>query len=319
MDDRSLLQGLLDSPISHAIVVTDLDGKVMFWNCGAARIFGYTSEEILGMSAETLFVPLDRKNQVAAHEMHQARDHGCAGDFRWHLRKDGTTFWGDGMVYPVRVDGEHIGYMKLVRDATNEKLRDEENARLAFSDELTGLPNRAELFRRMADMIGTAQRHDELLVFHLIDLDHFKEVNDSLGHQAGDQLLITLAQRMSAHLRSTDLLARLAGDEFALVQPTAHDVGACLVVAEKLLAELARPVPIGDQLASVSGSIGISLYPVDALDTEQLMAHADHALYKAKAAGRGRYCVYEATGAACSPGSDAAPRPLAREGGRQLD
>jgi diguanylate cyclase (GGDEF)-like protein/PAS domain S-box-containing protein len=303
VDDRSLLQGLLDSPTSHAIVVTDLEGKVTLWNEGAARIFGYASGEIVGQPAAILFVPQDRNNQVPAQEMERARAHGCASDFRWHLRKDGTTFWGDGMVYPVRVAGLHIGYMKLVRDATDEKLREDERERLAFTDALTGLPNRAELFRRLVDMIGTAQRHDELLAFHLIDLDHFKEVNDSLGHQAGDTLLIELAQRMSAHLRSTDLLVRLAGDEFALVQPTAHDVEACLVVAEKLLGELARPVAIGDQLARVSGSIGISLYPVDALDTEQLMANADSALYKAKAAGRGRYCVFEATGSECGPGA----------------
>jgi len=304
VDDRRLLQGLLDSPTSHAIVVTDLDGQVTLWNQGATRIFGYPADEIVGNSVELLCVPQDRKDKVVALEMQRAREHGCASVFRWHLRKDGTTLWSDGMLYPVRVDGEHVGYMELVRDATEEKLREKEHERLAFTDVLTGLPNRSELFRRMVDMIGTAQRHDELLVFHLIDLDHFKEVNDSLGHQAGDELLVELAQRMSAQLRSTDLLARLAGDEFALVQPTAHDVSACLVVAEKLLEELARPVALGDQLVTVSGSIGISLYPVDALNTEQLMANADSALYKAKAAGRGRYCVFEATDSACGPGPE---------------
>jgi diguanylate cyclase (GGDEF)-like protein/PAS domain S-box-containing protein len=294
LDDRELLQALLDSPSSHAIVVTDLHGHVMLWNTGAERIFGYAAEEIVGASTDQLFVPLDRKNHVPAREMRKARKEGCAGDFRWHLRKDGTTFWADGMMYPVRVQGAHVAFMKILRDATEQKLREDEYERLAFVDALTGLPNRAELYRRMADMLGTAQRHDELLVLHLIDLDGFKEVNDSLGHQAGDALLVELAHRMGAALRTTDLLARLGGDEFAVLQPTAHSLDAAVVVAEKLLHELATPVEIGDGRAQVSGSIGISVYPSDAGDMEQLMNNADVALYQAKAAGRNRYRVYDA-------------------------
>ena len=297
MNDRELMQALLDSPSSHAILVTDHKGEVMLWNHGAERIFGYTTEEIVGQNAERLFVTNDRKNHVPALEMKKARKEGCAGDFRWHLRKDGSTFWGDGMMYPVRIRGRHIGYMKILRDATEQKLREDEHQRLAFVDALTGLPNRAELYRRMVDMIGSAQRHDELLVLHLIDLDHFKEVNDSHGHPAGDALLIELAHRMRGVLRSTDLLARLGGDEFAVLQPAAHSLDASLVVAEKLLHEIARPVDVGDGEVCVSGSIGVSVYPSDASGMEQLMAHADAALYQAKAAGRNR-CLVHDSGAA---------------------
>jgi diguanylate cyclase (GGDEF)-like protein/PAS domain S-box-containing protein len=288
------MQALLDSPSSHAIVVTDLKGDVMLWNIGAVRIFGYTPDEIIGASAERLFVPNDRKNHVPAREMRKARKEGCAGNFRWHLRKDGTTFWADGMMYPVHVRGALVCFMKILRDATEQKLREEEHERLAFVDTLTGLPNRAELHRRMVDMLGSAQRHDELLVLHLIDLDHFKEVNDSLGHQAGDALLVEMAHRMGAVLRTTDLLARLGGDEFAVLQPTAHSLDAAVVVAEKLLEEIARPVAIGDSQAQVSGSIGISVYPSDATDMEQLMNNADVAMYQAKAAGRNQCRVYDA-------------------------
>lgn len=304
MDDRELMQALLDSPSSHAIVVTDLKGDVMLWNTGATRIFGYTADEIIGTNADRLFVANDRKNHVPWREMRKARKEGCAGDFRWHLRKSGETFWGDGMMYPVRIQGNHIGYMKILRDATQQKLREDEHERLAFVDALTGLPNRAELYRRMVDMLGSAQRHDELLVLHLVDLDHFKEVNDSLGHQAGDALLIEVAHRMGTVLRSTDLLARLGGDEFAVLQPTAHSLDASIVVAEKLLQELSRPVTIGENEVQVTGSIGISVYPTNARDMEQLMANADAALYRAKAAGKNRYWVYDDTdaGEALPPG-----------------
>jgi PAS domain S-box-containing protein len=184
VDDRELMQALLDSPSRHAIVVTDPKGNITLWNRGAERIFGYSREEIVGKSAEKLFVANDRKNHVPDKEMRQARREGCAEDFRWHIRKDGTTFWGDGMMYPVRIHGRDIGYMKVLRDATDQKRRHDEHQRLAFVDALTGLPNRAELYRRLVDMMGSAQRHDELLVLHLVDLDHFKDINDSFGHMA---------------------------------------------------------------------------------------------------------------------------------------
>lgn len=295
------MQALLDSPSSHAIVVTDLKGEVMLWNRGAQRIFGYAEEEIVGASAERLFAPDDRKNQIPFLEMTKARRDGCSGDFRWHVRKDGSIFWADGMMYPVHVKGAHVGYMKILRDATEQKLREDKHKRMAFVDTLTGLPNRAELYRRMTDMMGSAQRHGELLVLHLIDLDQFKEVNDSLGHQAGDALLIEVAHRMEGALRNTDLLARLGGDEFAVLQPTAHDLDAAVVVAEKLLHEIARPVLVGAAEMNVSGSIGMSVYPIDAADMEQLMANADVALYEAKAEGRNRYRIYDATSARTNP------------------
>ena len=293
--DHELTQALLDTPSSHAIVVTDLKGKVRLWNRGACRIFGFAETEIVGTSAERLFLDEDRENGIPAMEMSQARQNGCAGDFRWHLRKDGSQFWGDGMMYPVRTGGRHIGYMKIVRDATAQKLREEEHERLAFVDMLTGLPNRAELYRRMVDMLGSAQRHDELLMLHLIDLDGFKEVNDSHGHPAGDTLLIEVAHRMGDTLRNTDVLARLGGDEFAVLQPTAHAPEASLVVAEKLLHEIERPVRVNSDEVQVSASIGISIYPLDATDMDQLIAHADVALYRAKGDGKNRFHVYDTT------------------------
>ncbi|QSX78573.1 sensor domain-containing diguanylate cyclase [Agrilutibacter solisilvae] len=295
MDDRALMQALLDTPIRHGIVVTDLQGKIILWNRGAEAIFGYSAQEIIGASAEKLFVPIDRSNGIPGREMSKARTQGCAGDFRWHLRKDGTTFWGDGMMYPVRVEGADIGYMKVLRDATDLKLSQEEHRRLAFVDVLTGMPNRAELFRRLVDMMGTAQRHREMLVLLLVDLDHLKDVNDSLGHAAGDAMLRSAAQRMRDVLRSNDLLARLGGDEFAILQPGAQSLDDAVVVAEKLLEVLAQPMDIGGREVQVTGSIGISAYPLDAATTEQLLGNADVALYQAKAGGRNQYRVHEAT------------------------
>jgi diguanylate cyclase (GGDEF)-like protein/PAS domain S-box-containing protein len=294
IDDRALIQALLDSPRSHAIVVLDPHGLVRMWNLGAERIFGFTAEQMIGSGAEQLFTPEDRRDGVPMLEMLRANRDGCAGDFRWHLRRNGDRFWGDGMMYPVRSpSGEHLGYMKILRDATEEKIREDEHARLAFVDELTGLPNRAELHRRLVDMMASAQRHGELLFLHLIDLDGFKGVNDTLGHPSGDALLRELAQRMREALRDTDLLARLGGDEFAVLQPGGHCIEDGAMVAEKLLAAIAAPVDVEGRSAQVCGSIGICVYPEDANHMERLIADADAALYRAKALGGNRYVFFE--------------------------
>lgn len=292
--DRELIQALLDSPSSHAIIVTDTQGKVFLWNRGAARVFGYSAEEMAGNTADLLFTPEDRKHDVIEEEMRKALAKGCAGDFRWHLRKNGDTFWGDGMMYPFFSNaGEHLGYMKIVRDATEQKLREDRHAHLAYVDMLTGLPNRAEFHRRLADMTASAQRHDELLFLHLVDVDRFKQINDTYGHPGGDAFLREAAGRMRSIMRDTDLLARLAGDEFAFLQPGGHDIDAAAVVATRLLETFNKPFDIEGAAVTVSASIGISVYPDSATRMDQLIRKADIALYEAKKLGRNQYCFFE--------------------------
>jgi PAS domain S-box-containing protein len=149
VDDRELMQALLDSPSRHAIVVTDPKGNITLWNRGAERIFGYSREEIVGESAEKLFVANDRKNHVPDKEMRQARREGCAEDFRWHIRKDGSTFWGDGMMYPVRVHG---------RDRPEAPSRRAPAARLRRCAHWPAEPRRTLSTSRGHDRIRTAAR-----------------------------------------------------------------------------------------------------------------------------------------------------------------
>jgi diguanylate cyclase (GGDEF)-like protein/PAS domain S-box-containing protein len=292
--ERDLIQALLDSPGSHAIIVTDLNGRVILWNRGAARIFGFSAEEMVNTTAERLFTPEDRANDVIEIEMRNALSKGCAGDFRWHLRKNGTTFWGDGMMYPFfSKAGQHLGYMKILRDATEQKLREDRHEHLAYIDTLTGLPNRTEFHRRLVDMTASAQRHDELLFLHLIDVDRFKQINDTYGHPGGDAFLREAAGRMHGVMRETDLLARLGGDEFAFLQPGGHDIDAGAVVATKFLEAFHAPFDIEGTSVPVTVSIGISVYPNGSTQIEQLIRHADVALYQAKARGRNGYCFFE--------------------------
>ena len=293
MDGTELLQAILDSPTRHGIIVTDLDGKIRVWNRGAARIFQYTDDEIIGQDARMLFSADDRAHRVPDQEMATARRDGFTADFRWHVRKDGTMFWADGVIYPVRSRAAvPLGYVKILRDATKEKQSSDATSRLALEDSLTGLPNRAEFHNRFVDMAASAQRHGRPLIMLLLDLDRFKEVNDRLGHAAGDAVLQQAAHRMRAAVRETDFIARHGGDEFVILQPDAESPQEGSAVADKLVRVLSRPFLINERKVRIGASIGLSVYPQDDTDLDRLLNKADLALYRAKAGGRGGYCYY---------------------------
>lgn len=293
MDASELLQAVIDSPTEHGIVVTDAEGLIRLWNTGAARIFGYTEHEMLGRHIRHLFTPDDCNQNISEKEMSKALRTGCAGDFRWHLRADDTLFWADGMIYPLRGRaGQHLGFVKVLRDGTRQKQSEEETSRLALQDSLTGLPNRVEFRNRFTDMAALAKRHQQLLIMLLLDLDQFKPVNDQLGHVAGDLVLQQVAQRMRTAVRDTDFVARLGGDEFVVLLPDAQHVEAAGTASEKLLAAIRRPFPVGERHVQIGASIGISVYPHDGLEFDPLFRHADLALYRAKSSGRGTYRFY---------------------------
>jgi diguanylate cyclase (GGDEF)-like protein/PAS domain S-box-containing protein len=295
VDPTELLQAIVDSPTRHGIVVTDMDGIVLLWNRGAARLFQYSDEEIVGHSASILFPEDAPARDALDKEMDRARRHGCAGDFRWHLRKDGSLFWADGMLYPVRGrDGVQIGYVKILRDATEEKKNVEAASRLALEDSLTGLANRTEFHNRFVAMRASAQRHGQMLLMLLVDLDHFKEVNDRFGHAFGDALLQQAAQRMRSAVRDTDFIARLGGDEFAVLMPDASSPEVGGTMAETLIEALSRPFQVDHNELHVGASIGVSVCPQDGSELKPLFSKADLALYRAKEEGRGGYRFYTA-------------------------
>jgi diguanylate cyclase (GGDEF)-like protein/PAS domain S-box-containing protein len=276
-----------------AIFTIGTDSRVTSWNLGAELIFGYAPEEMIGQGMERLFTIDDRLAGEHLVEMATAQRWDRAADYRWHLRKDHSRFWADGVLTPIR-DGQEqpIGYLKILRDVTDRKLAQDEIRRLATIDVLTGLSNRAAFDARRSEMVALAERTGQLLLLLMIDLDQFKEVNDLLGHQAGDLLLQQTAQRIRAVSRESDFVARLGGDEFALLQlyaPSPADGG---VLAEKLLAELARPFKLGEREVKISASIGIAVCPVDANAPDSLLKKADLALYHAKNAGRNCYHYY---------------------------
>jgi diguanylate cyclase (GGDEF)-like protein len=192
-------------------------------------------------------------------------------------------------------DGRRAGAILVARDVTEQRLEEERMRSLAFRDALTGLPNRLLLADRLHQALQGAKRDGLRVALMFLDLDRFKEVNDTLGHDAGDRLLEALAARIQGCLRSGDTLARLGGDEFVVVLPNVIAVRDAVSVADKLLAVVASPFDVAGSTLRVSVSIGIAIFPDDAGDSEQLMRAADAAMYRAKQAGRNTRCVGDAS------------------------
>ena len=190
------------------------------------------------------------------------------------------------------VDEPSVGAVVVnYRDVTYRRRMVDDLAFRAFHDTLTGLPNRSLLLDRLGQAIARARREDGCLAVMFIDLDHLKQVNDSVGHPAGDELLRAVAGRLRGCVREVDTLARVGGDEFMLLIPEIAEPNDAVAVAAKALACVAEPYRVLGQSVAVTASIGIAFYPDDALEPEGLMSRADRALYRAKSTGRNRYVV----------------------------
>ncbi|SCY27084.1 PAS domain S-box-containing protein/diguanylate cyclase (GGDEF) domain-containing protein [Nitrosospira sp. Nl5] len=275
-----------------AIIVKDLNGIITNWNAGAERIFGYRASEIIGCSIYGL-IPSDRLEE-------ESRIMGLikSGKIVDHFE---TVRWGKNnkpidvsvTISPVKDGtGRIIGASKVARDITQRKESEERIQHLAYYDSLTGLPNRALLADRMKIAIGNAARYSNRLALLFVDLDRFKLINDSLGHEIGDRLLKIVAERMQSAVRRTDTVSRRGGDEFIVLLSqieAAEDAGR---VAEKLIAALSLPYSIEEHELTITASIGISLYPDSGNDASSLLRTADTSMYSAKEAGRNQYKFY---------------------------
>lgn len=192
-------------------------------------------------------------------------------------------------------DAGHLQqYVGLFTDITEHKQAEEKLRYQAYHDPLTGLPNRLMYTEHLEMALPQAQRREQMCSVMMLDLDHFKNVNDTFGHEFGDKLLILVAQRLGECIRKVDTLARMGGDEFTLLLPLVDDLKDVVRVAEKIIASFARPVPIDGKDLFITPSIGISLFPGDGKDAETLLKNADAAMYRAKEGGRNAYQLYTA-------------------------
>ena len=208
----------------------------------------------------------------------------------WNRRKGGELYLELLTVTAIRdEDGNVTHYAGLFTDITQHRLNEERIRQLAYYDALTGLPNRRLLEDRLQHAIRHAHRKQQMLAVMFVDLDHFKAVNDSHGHAAGDHLLTEIAGRLQSCLREDDTLARLGGDEFIVLLPELDSSEHAIRVTHRLIEANARPYRCGDALLRVGSSIGISLYPLEGETADALMEKADEAMYQAKAAGRNQF------------------------------
>ena len=288
---RKLSQAVEQSP--NSIVITDLDANIEYANANFVKATGYSLAEVIGKNPRILH---SRKTPKAVYQdmwAHLTTGKTWQGEFT-NRRKDGTEYIESVLISPVRMaDGEVTNYLAIKEDITEKKLAEAHILKLAHFDFLTGLPNQTLLKSRLAQYMSLAHRGNTQLAVMFLDLDHFKNVNDTLGHRIGDELLIQLANRLKILIREEDTLSRMGGDEFILVLPGTDADGAAHV-AEKVLATVAQTFHIEQYELVVTPSVGIAIYPVDGIDFDKLYQCADVAMYRAKQEGRNCFRFFTA-------------------------
>jgi diguanylate cyclase (GGDEF)-like protein/PAS domain S-box-containing protein len=270
-----------------AVIEWDGEHRVTAWNPAAEAIFGYAEDEARGRLATDLVAAPAGHAGIAAlwQELDSSKD-GTKITLET-VTRGGRAIHCEWYTTPlVDPGGRVVGYASLVQDVT-ERLNTERTIHyMAHHDALTGLPNRRLMQDRLNQAIMQARRKQRHVAVLFIDLDRFKLVNDTLGHDSGDYVLKDVARRLATCVREVDTVSREGGDEFVIVLPDLEKPESARIVAEKILRELAKPMDIGGQEVHVTPSIGISHYPNDATDVNHLLKHADTAMYQAKDAGR---------------------------------
>jgi len=291
-ESQAQMQAILDhAPVGIWLVGTD--GRYRFVNkqfCDAVGV------------PEQSFLETDNLRELMGSEMAESclhSDHACLAQEQPHVSQETLTLT-DGRLHVLEVTkaklrdprGEMTGIIGISMDITARKQAEDMIWHQANYDMLTGLPNRHMFRDRMEQGISKSHRSTLPLALLLIDLDRFKEVNDTLGHDMGDKLLVEAAQRIVGCVRESDTVARLGGDEFTVILSELENIHSIERIAQKILDKLTSPFTLGHDVAYVSASIGIALYPDDADNIESLLKHADQAMYQSKDQGRNRYSYF---------------------------
>lgn len=288
---RLVLENSLD-----AIINMNSQGLVIEWSGAAHKMFGYRREDALGKKLSDLIIPVrDREAHINGMNRVMATNQSNMTGRRVEvsaLRSDGTEISVEMSV--AKIETSHLVFFSaFIRDITDRKASESQIQKLAHFDPLTDLPNRVLLQDHFKYALSLVKRNNSKLAVIFLDLDHFKDINDTLGHSIGDLLLIEVAKRLASTLREEDTLSRLGGDEFILILPGTDSHGAANV-SQKLLSILAQPYHIDTFELTVTGSIGVALYPSDGNNLEMLSQKADTAMYRAKHEGRNNYRFFTA-------------------------
>jgi len=294
LDKTVYLDNILSSSVSMAIVATDSAFRIKYFNPAAEKVFGCGAAAAIGRSALELLA----LEAIAPYSLHQAREivqkeGKCL--FPAEITRDGDTLFYDGSLSGI-LDrlGNLAGFVLMLNDITERRRYEDTIHHLAYHDALTGLPNRVLLSDRLGQALASANRTDTRGALMILDLDRFKDVNDTLGHSMGDLLLKAVGERLLGLLRKSDTVSRMGGDEFVLLLPTITSAESAALTAAKIITAFREPFACNGHTLNVTASIGIADFPDDGNDAETLLKNADIALYRVKEQGRNNFQRYTA-------------------------
>ena len=279
----------------EAIVIADAQNVILDVNAAFTRITGYNREEALGKNPKML--SSGRQDKVFYSEMWQTlNQHKSWRGEIWNRRKSGEVYAELLSISAIcDNEGKVLRYVAVFSDISYIKEHETELSRVAHYDALTGIPNRVLLADRMKQAISQTSRDKNKMAVCYLDLDGFKPVNDTMGHEAGDQVLIEVANRIGTAIRGGDTVARLGGDEFVVLLLGLEKGEECVTTLERLLAAIGKPIGIKDKFVTLGASIGVSIFPLDDVDPDTLLRHADQAMYAVKQSGKNRFHIYDSS------------------------
>ena len=275
-----------------ALLSLDAMGRISAWNVSGERQTGYSGRDVIGRTMNVFYLPDEAVQGRALQQVDLARRDGWHIDEGWRRRKDGSRYWCQSLVSAVEEKtGEITGFSVVLRDVTERKSTGDEIRRLLITDQLTGVSNRARFYELAEAEYARWKRFRQPLSALMIDIDHFKRINDTYGHAAGDEVLKQVAVSLQTGLRSIDVIGRLGGEEFAILLPSI-DLEGAEMVAERLRRTIAGLSPISDGTAiPVTISVGVAQISGGAREFDGLLKAADAALYGAKQGGRNKVVV----------------------------
>lgn len=290
---------LILSSSGEGIIALDAKGCFMLCNPASLKYLGYDNEvQLLGHHAREILCPSGKQqcrscgDGCALHSSYTEGEHHHIEEAEF-LRADGTLLSVEYRASAVKIDGHVVGSVITFSDISERKQRQEQIWHQANFDQLTGLNNRHFFLDILRQRIRSAKRYKKSFALLFIDLDGFKQINDELGHDAGDNLLQEVAKRLKQQTRESDTVARLGGDEFTVILTECHNEESATKVAQKIIQALAEPYVLKDQQkANISASIGIAIHPGHGKVCDSLINHADDAMYEAKRLGKNRFVVY---------------------------
>jgi len=290
--DLRLIEAVFENA-SEGIMVTDAQTHIVKVNPAFSRLTGFSAEESIGATPRQLQSGLN--GPTFYRDMWQSLNQ--SGQWRgelWNRRKDGEVYAESLAINAVRdAAGAVSHYVGLFNDISHQKLAEERLEDMATHDALTGLPNRIGLSVKLHQVLNTARIHSRLVAVCFVDLDGFKPINDTYGHEMGDRVLVEIAQRLRHVIRATDAVARIGGDEFVMLLAEFANMSEIELALDRILDTLRKPIFLDEGKISVSASIGVTVHPFDESDTDTLLRHADQAMYIAKSQGRNKWHMYD--------------------------